>query len=46
MHQWTDSYRPAVFALIVFFVIGGLLLWKVDPQRGIAEAGNEAPSVV
>ncbi|HSV40170.1 MAG TPA: MFS transporter [Nocardioidaceae bacterium] len=46
MHQWTDSYRPAVFALIVFFVIGGALLWKVDPRRGIADAGNQAPSVV
>ncbi len=46
VHQWTDSYRPAIFALIVFFVVGGLLLWRVDPRRGIAEAGNVAPSVV
>ena len=26
VYQFTDSYRPAIFALIVFFVLGGLLL--------------------
>ena len=46
VHQMTHSYRPAIFALIVFFVVGGLLLWRVDPERGIREAGNVAPSVV
>jgi UMF1 family MFS transporter len=46
VHQWTDSYRPAIFALMAFFVIGGALLWRVDPRRGIAEAGNDAPAVV
>jgi UMF1 family MFS transporter len=46
VHQLTDSYRPAIFALIVFFVIGGLLLLKVDTVRGIEEAGNARPSVV
>jgi UMF1 family MFS transporter len=46
VHQLTDSYQPAVFALIVFFVVGGLLLAKVDTVRGIREAGNEAPSAV
>jgi len=46
VHQWTDSYRPAIFALMVFFVVGGALLWRVDPRRGIAEAGNDAPIVV
>ena len=44
--QWTDSYRPAIFALIVFFVIGFVLLLRVDPARGIREAGNEPPRVV
>jgi UMF1 family MFS transporter len=43
VHQWTDSYRPAIFALIIFFVVGGLLLWKVDVRRGIEEAGNAVP---
>ena len=46
VHQWTDSYRPAIFALMAFFVVGGALLAKVDPARGIAEAGNQAPSVL
>ena len=46
VHQWTDSYRPAILALIVFFVVGLVLLARVDPERGIREAGNTAPSVV
>jgi UMF1 family MFS transporter len=46
VHQWTDSYRPAIFALIMFFVVGGLLLAKVDVKAGIREAGNQAPVVV
>jgi UMF1 family MFS transporter len=46
VHQLTDSYRPAIFALIVFFAVGGALLLRVDPRRGIAEAGNPQPTVV
>lgn len=46
VYQFTDSYRPAVFALIVFFAVGGLLLWRVDTERGIREAGNERPAVI
>ena len=46
VHQLTDSYRPAIFALIVFFVVGGVLLARVDPERGIREAGNTVPTVV
>jgi MFS transporter, UMF1 family len=46
VHQMTDSYRPAILALIFFFAVGILLLSKVDPRRGIAEAGNEQPAVV
>ncbi len=38
--QLTGSYRPAIFALIVFFLVGGLLLLKVDTARGMREAGN------
>ena len=44
--QFTGSYRPAIFALIVFFVIGGVLLLKVDTERGIREAGNAVPAVI
>ncbi len=42
----TDSYRPALFALIAFFVVGGLLFLKVDTERGIREAGNVVPSTI
>lgn len=40
VYQFTDSYRPAIFALIAFFVVGGLLLLRVDTERGIRQAGN------
>jgi MFS transporter, UMF1 family len=46
VHQLTGSYRWAIVALVVFFVVGGLLLRRVDVARGISEAGNEAPAVV
>jgi UMF1 family MFS transporter len=46
VYQLTDSYRPALFALIVFFVVGGLLLLRVDTERGIREAGNARPAVI
>ncbi len=46
VHQWTDSYRPAIVALMAFFVIGLVLLARVDVRRGIAEAGNQAPVVL
>ena len=46
MLQITGSYRPAIFALIVFFVLGGLLLSRVDTERGIREAGNDVPRVI
>ncbi|MGB0100492.1 MAG: MFS transporter [Nocardioides sp.] len=46
VYQVTGSYRPAVFALIVFFVIGGLVLLKVDTRRGIEQAGNAQPAIV
>ena len=46
VYQVTGSYRPAIFALIVFFLVGGALLLKVDTARGIREAGNDAPAVI
>ncbi|MCX6401089.1 MAG: MFS transporter [Propionibacteriales bacterium] len=46
VYQLSGSYRPAVFALIAFFVIGGLLLLRVDTERGIREAGNTPPPVI
>lgn len=44
--QFTGSYRLAIIALIAFFVIGGLLLLRVNMRQGIADAGNEQPAVV
>jgi UMF1 family MFS transporter len=44
--QLTDSYRNAIIALVVFFVLGGSLLVRVDIRRGISEAGNAVPQVV
>lgn len=44
--QLTGSYRPAIFALILFFVLGAFFLLRLDPERGIREAGNSTPSVV
>ena len=44
--QLTGSYRPAIFALIVFFVLGAIFLHRLDPERGIREAGNTPPVVV
>lgn len=46
VHQFTHSYRWAIIALIVFFVVGGLLLSKVRMREGIVAAGNEVPSVI
>ena len=46
VHQWTDSYRPAISALVVFFLLGLVLLWRVDARRGIAAAGNPQPTLV
>jgi UMF1 family MFS transporter len=40
------SYRIAIVLLVIFFVVGGILLSRVDVQRGIADAGNEAPAVL
>jgi UMF1 family MFS transporter len=46
VHQFTHSYRWAIIALIVFFVVGGLLLSKVRMREGIIAAGNEVPAVI
>jgi UMF1 family MFS transporter len=44
--QVTGSYRPAIVSLIVFFVLGAVFLVRLDPERGIAEAGNTVPSAL
>ena len=42
--QLTGSYRPAILALIVFFAVGTVFLLRLDPARGIREAGNRVPA--
>jgi len=44
--QITGSYRNAIVALVVFFVVGGLLLSRVRMREGILAAGNEVPTAV
>ncbi|WP_150251302.1 MFS transporter [Nocardiopsis deserti] len=39
----TGGYRVAILSLIVFFVIGGLLLWRTRMREGILAVGNEVP---
>ena len=42
--NYTNSYRPAILALIVFFVVGFLILLFVDVEKAIHDAGNETPA--
>ncbi len=41
--QMTDSYRPAILALIVFFVLGSIILAFTNTAQAIHEAGNMTP---
>lgn len=44
--QATGSYRLAIVTLVVFFVVGFVLLLKVDVAKGARDAGNRVPAVV
>lgn len=44
--QFTQSYRAALVALAIFFVVGGILLTRVDLRKGITDAGNALPRVL
>ena len=46
VHQLTGSYRWAIVALMVFFLVGGVLLSRVRMREGILAAGNTVPAVV
>lgn len=42
VNQWLGNLRPAILALIVFFVVGSLILaFAVDVPRAIAESHRE-----
>jgi len=36
----TGSYRQALLSLIFFFVVGLVVLWMTDTDKGIHQAGN------
>ncbi len=36
--QWTGTSRLGISALVVFFLVGGYLLTKVDENAGSADA--------
>jgi UMF1 family MFS transporter len=42
----TGSYRQSVLLIIAFFIVGGLLLLRVNIRQAIKESGNPQPSVV
>ncbi|HEY2866817.1 MAG TPA: MFS transporter, partial [Pyrinomonadaceae bacterium] len=41
--QLSDSYRPAILALIAFFVVGSVILLFTNTAQAIHEAGNITP---
>jgi UMF1 family MFS transporter len=44
--QNTGSYRIAIGSLVIFFVVGLILLLRVDVRRAIRAAGNAEPATV
>jgi MFS transporter, UMF1 family len=45
VQQVTGSYRPAILALVVFFVVGALVLRTVDVRQGTQDAQRREPAV-
>lgn len=46
VYQLFHDYRFSIVALMIFFVVGGLLLRTVKVREGIADVGNRAPAIV
>jgi UMF1 family MFS transporter len=42
--QFTGSYRIAIVSLMIFFIVGLIILTRVDIRRAAVEAGNAAPA--
>ncbi len=41
--QLTNSYRPAILALIFFFIVGSVILLFTDTAKAIRDSGNLTP---
>lgn len=41
--QLTNSYRPAILALMVFFIVGSMILLLTNTDKAIEDARNEIP---
>ena len=39
--QFLGSYRIAILALVVFFIVGGVILTRVDVRKGMAQVGSQ-----
>lgn len=44
--QNTGSYRSAIFSLVIFFVVGLVILLRVNVRRAIVAAGNTPPATL
>lgn len=42
--QLTGGYRAAIFSLVAFFIVGGVLLLLTNIRRGVRQAGNSVPA--
>lgn len=40
--QFTGSYRIAIVSLVIFFILGLILLFRVDIKEAVREAGRES----
>jgi len=45
VNQLTGSLRPAIVSIIIFFVLGLILLSRVDVRQAMLEAGNDPTGV-
>lgn len=41
--QMTNSYRPAILALIIFFIVGMIILFFNNTNQAIHDAGQQTP---
>ncbi len=43
--QFTGSYRAAILSIVVFFISGLILFARVNLDKGMREAHDNAPAV-